>query len=143
MEKIMTGNLNLMSQKQKSKRVELITDFMQHFSNPSAAIVLSQIQHWYNEGKGGKPKLRVMKNGMFWLAKSSADFSRECGLSAKAVDHAIKELIAQGIIEVEVFRFNCIPMRHIRIIEAEGKASIDHDFTLPQQYRKATAPLEV
>lgn len=136
----MTGNLNLMSQKQKSKRVELITNFMQHFTNPSAAIVLSQIQHWYNEGKGGKPKLKVLKSGLFWLAKSSADFGRECGLSVRAVDHAIKELVNQGIIEVAIFRFNCVPIRHIRVIEAEGKASIDHDFTLPQQYSKATTP---
>lgn len=133
----MRNNIALNSKKHESETVELLINFIHHFTNNSAAIVLSVIQYWYKEGKNGKPKLKVVRKGMYWLVKSSADMRKETGLSIRSIDAAIKELLSQGIIEVEVHRFNGTPMRHIRILEAEGKGSIDHDFTLPHQYSKA------
>lgn len=129
-------NINQLKIGQASAGVFVLSEFMQHFTNISAAIVLSQLQYWYKAGKNGQPKLRVLKDGKHWLAKSGAELGRECGLSARAVEGAIKELVSQGIIEVKTFRFNCTPIRHIRVLEADGKASFERVFSLPKHLSK-------
>jgi len=112
---------------QEQEVVYLQKAYLRHFSNPSAAIVLSQINYWYKPDKLGRPKLRVVKDGVYWLAKSSGDFADECALTVRKVDVAIQVLKDAGLIEVEVHRFNGVPTRHIRVLEAEGKAMLVTD----------------
>ncbi|TXH55656.1 MAG: hypothetical protein E6Q97_08380, partial [Desulfurellales bacterium] len=47
-----------------------------------AAWVLAQIYYWYRPSKKtGKSKLRVCKDGEWWIAKSAKGWSEETGLS--------------------------------------------------------------
>lgn len=111
----------------------VLPSYMHRFKNPATAILLSQLNYWYKPDKLGKPKLKVMKNGMFWLAKSAPDFEQECGLSKKRVCTAIKILIDAGIIEVEVFKFNGTPTRHIRVLQAKGGDVLHTSIEVPPE----------
>lgn len=79
----------------------------------NAALLMSQIHYWYMPDKNGGSKLKVYRNGSFWLAKSHDEWFQECRLSRRQVDRALQRLEAEGLIRVEVFRFGGAPTRHI------------------------------
>lgn len=54
--------------------------YMIYLNDPVAAILCSQIHYWYSSAKNGNSKLRVQKNGKFWIAKSRLEWSEETGL---------------------------------------------------------------
>ncbi|WP_088110497.1 conserved phage C-terminal domain-containing protein [Bacillus wiedmannii] len=80
-----------------------------------AGILLGQIVYWYMPNEQGKSKLRVKKNGEFWLAKSREDWRNEIRITPKQYDRAIKILIEKGFVEVKKFKFNGAPTNHIKL----------------------------
>ncbi|PFJ14745.1 replication protein [Bacillus cereus] len=80
-----------------------------------AGILLGQIVYWYMPNEQGKSKLRVKKNGEFWLAKSREDWKEEIRITPKQYDRAIKILISKGLVEVQKFKFNGAPTNHIKL----------------------------
>lgn len=112
--------------------------YLTMFNNASTAIVLAQINYWYKLSRSGKPKLKVVKEGMYWLAKTSAELSAEAGLTVQKVDGAIKQLSQMGIIEVVVCRFNNLPTRHIRVKAALGKAFMQDDIQVVNMLQHVT-----
>ena len=80
-----------------------------------AGILLSQIVYWYMPNEQGKSKLRVKKNGEFWLAKSREDWKDEIRITPKQYERAIKILISKGLVEVQKFKFNGAPTNHIKL----------------------------
>ncbi|MEB9422721.1 conserved phage C-terminal domain-containing protein [Bacillus cereus] len=80
-----------------------------------AGILLGQIVYWYMPNEQGKSKLRVKKNGDFWLAKSREDWKEEIRITPKQYDRAIKILISKGLVEVQKFKFNGAPTNHIKL----------------------------
>ncbi|MFB7121691.1 conserved phage C-terminal domain-containing protein [Bacillus tropicus] len=80
-----------------------------------AGILLGQIVYWYMPNEQGKSKLRVKKNGEFWLAKSREDWKEEIRITPKQYDRAIKILIEKGFVEVKKFKFNGAPTNHIKL----------------------------
>nr|WP_227572137.1 replication protein [Bacillus tropicus] len=84
-----------------------------------AGILLGQIVYWYMPNEQGKSKLRVKKNGEFWLAKSREDWKDEIRITPKQYDRAIKILIEKGFVEVKKFKFNGAPTNHIKLIISE------------------------
>ncbi|MGM1405172.1 DnaD domain-containing protein [Bacillus cereus group sp. BceL309] len=80
-----------------------------------AGILLGQIVYWYMPNEQGKSKLRVKKNGEFWLAKSREDWKDEIRITPKQYDRAIKILIEKGFVEVKKFKFNGAPTNHIKL----------------------------
>jgi len=121
------------TQAREGTGVFVLPSYMRRFKNPTTAILLSQLNYWYKPDNLGRPKLKVMKNGMFWLAKSAPDFEQECGLSKKQVCTAIKILIDAGIIEVAVFKFNGTPTRHIRVLQAKGGDVLHTSIEVPPE----------
>lgn len=72
-----------------------------------AGILLSQIMYWFLPDKGGNPKLRVKdKEGVSCLAKNRDDWKKECRISARQYDRAIKILQEKGFIGVHNSMFN-------------------------------------
>ncbi|MGR5866411.1 hypothetical protein ACT7DZ_28635 [Bacillus cereus] len=57
-----------------------------------AGILLGQIVYWYLPNEQGKSKLKVKKNGEFWLAKSREDWGDEIRITPKQYDRAIKKI---------------------------------------------------
>jgi uncharacterized phage protein (TIGR02220 family) len=80
-----------------------------------AGILLGQIVYWYMPNEQGKSKLRVKKNGGFWLAKGREDWRTEIRITPKQYDRAIKILIEKGFVEVQKFKFNGAPTNHIKL----------------------------
>ena len=75
-------------------------------------VLLSQLVYWFSNDDNGKSKLRVRKNGRYWLAKSKSEWYEETRLSRKQIERAEKILKQMGIIEVKVFKFNGNPTNH-------------------------------
>ncbi len=81
----------------------------------TAGILLSQILYWFGPTKSGNTKLRVIKQDLFWLAKSREEWQAETGLSFKQIKSAQDRLVELGIIEVALHRFDGYTHNHIRI----------------------------
>ena len=77
-----------------------------------SGLLLSQIIYWFLPGDKGN-KLRVEKEGRFWLAKGRTDWWEECRISPKQFDRAVKILQDLGLIETKRFRFHGSPTVHI------------------------------
>lgn len=69
------------------------------------AILLSQLVYWFKPGKNGKPKLTIIREGKYWLAKPRSDWFNECGLSLKMYKCAIVELVELGLVELRHWKF--------------------------------------
>lgn len=82
-----------------------------------AGVLLSQLVYWYLPSKAGKSKISILRDGKEWIAKQRHDWWYECRISPKQVDRAIKLLVEKGIVETELFKFNNIPTKHIRIVK--------------------------
>ncbi|MCQ6303681.1 conserved phage C-terminal domain-containing protein [Bacillus cereus] len=80
-----------------------------------AGILLGQIVYWYLPNEQGKSKLKVKKNGAFWLAKSREDWGSEIRITPKQYDRAIKILIEKRFVNVQTFKFNGAPTHHIQL----------------------------
>jgi hypothetical protein len=79
--------------------------------------LLSQIIYWHKPDKLGRSKLRVLRNGHFWVAKTREDWMDECALTEAQYRRAMKVLKSKGLIEVSVMRFNGIAMNHTRLVK--------------------------
>jgi hypothetical protein len=81
-----------------------------------AGILLSQIVFWFLPTDDGKSKLRVEKDGEYWLAKGREDWWDECRIKPRQSDEALKKLVELGIIEKRLYKFNGTPTTHLRIV---------------------------
>lgn len=82
-----------------------------------SGLLLSQIIYWHLPSKEtGKTKLRIFKDGQYWLAKERGDWYDEIRISVKQYDRAIKILERKGIVELQKFKFDGMPTIHIRLI---------------------------
>src|SRR5690606_34995070 len=82
-----------------------------------AGLLLSQIIYWYLPNKSGDSKLRVKKEGHYWIAKSHDEWYEEIRFSRRNFDTAIKKLVQLNLIQKQIFRFSGTPTIHIRLIE--------------------------
>lgn len=79
-------------------------------------LLLSQIVYWHLPSKEtGKSKMRVEKEGEFWIAKGREDWHEEIRISAKQYDRAIKILEKKDLVVVKTFKFDGNPMKHVRL----------------------------
>ena len=81
----------------------------------SGGVLLSQLVYWHSPDDKGKSRLRVHKDGHWWVAKKREDWWDECRLTPKQFDRAAQVLEKLGLIVLKTFRFNGSPTKHIRI----------------------------
>lgn len=79
-----------------------------------AGTLLSQIMYWFSSDRNGNSKVHIFKDGQYWLAKGREDWSNEIRISPKQYDNAIKKLKAKNLVETRLYKFNGVPMIHIR-----------------------------
>lgn len=77
-----------------------------------SGLLLSQIIYWFLPGEHGQ-KLRVEKEGLYWLAKGRTEWWEECRISPKQFDRAIKILQDKGLVKSKRFRWKGSPTVHI------------------------------
>ena len=83
--------------------------------NILAGLMLSQILYWHEPNDNGQTRLRVCKNGKYWLVKKRTDWHDECRLTENQSRDAIECLKKYGLIETMVARFDGTPMTHIAL----------------------------
>ena len=76
--------------------------------------LLSRILYWFSEDKNGKKKVRIFKDGHYWIAKQRKDWKDEIRITERQYDKAIKELKNRGFVELAKYKFNAMPTVHIR-----------------------------
>lgn len=86
--------------------------------------LLSQIVYWHRPSKLGKSKLRVVRDGNAWIAKTREEWMEECQLSEWGYRRAISVLRQKGLIEVRVMRFNGLAMNHTRLLVENLKQAL-------------------
>jgi len=103
----------------------------------AAGIFLSQLVYWYLlPGKDGRSKLRVRRNGEYWIAKGRGDWYEEIRLKARQFDRVAVILRDLGVIETKTMRFAGVPMMHTRIV-------VDKFLEVWQQYADTPNLLEL
>lgn len=105
--------------------------YMIYLNDPVAAILCSQIHYWYSSAKNGNSKLRVQKNGKFWIAKSRLEWSEETGLTDSQVKRGLNVLEREGVIEKIVKPFNGAPTAHIRATMVQGNVLKKGEYLVP------------
>ncbi|MDM9580092.1 hypothetical protein [Nostoc sp. GT001] len=80
-----------------------------------AGILLSQIIYWHLPDHEGQSRLRIEREGYKWLAKKRDDWWKECRITPKQFDTAIKLLESKNLIVTALYKFANSPTKHIRI----------------------------
>lgn len=78
------------------------------------AALLTQIQYWTTPDQEGQSKLRVKRDGLFWIAKTREEWMEECTLSLDQYRRAISLLKKHDLVEVKMMKFRGITMSHLR-----------------------------
>jgi hypothetical protein len=81
----------------------------------AGGVFLSQLLFWYIPGREGKSKLRVERNGQFWVAKKRSDWWDECRITEKQFDRIAAHLSKERLIETANFKFRGERVKHVRI----------------------------
>jgi hypothetical protein len=81
----------------------------------TAGIVLGQIVYWWLPTKEGKSKLRIFREGRYWLAKRLKDWFEELRITVKQARRAIQILKDKGYIITKVWKFAGAPTTHISL----------------------------
>ena len=75
--------------------------------------LLSQIIYWFRPDKDGRSKLRVEREGRFWLAKLRPDWWAEIKVTPKQFDRSITILKEKGLVETRLWKFAGFTTLHI------------------------------
>lgn len=79
--------------------------------------LLSRIVQWHLPNKNGQSKLRVVRQGKFWIAKPRDQWMAECGLSLEQYKRGIKVLKAKGLIETKQMIYGDKNVTHLRLVD--------------------------
>lgn len=79
-----------------------------------AGMLLDRIMYWFSVGENGKRRVRVVRDGYYWLTKQRTDWYDELRISPKQYDRASKILAKKGLIHTAKYRFNGVIQIHLR-----------------------------
>ena len=87
--------------------------------------LLSRILYWFAPSKDNKSKVKIYKDGEYWIAKQRKDWWEEIRITERQYDKAIKSLVKKKFVITAKYKFNSMPTIHIRpnydVINAEVK----------------------
>lgn len=88
--------------------------------------LLTQILYWCGNNKDeSKDKLKVFRNGEYWLAKGRESWWEEIRITPRQFDTAVKNLKKKNLIDTARFHFGGVPTIHVRPIYKEINRAID------------------
>lgn len=79
------------------------------------AVMLSQIVYWHTPNKKRESRLKVFRDGFYWLAKRYEDWHEECRIDTATARKCIDRLIKRGLLIKKIYHFEDKPTVHIRI----------------------------
>lgn len=83
--------------------------------NVYAAMLLAQIVYWHGADSEGKSRLKVKRDGHWWLAKEYKDWWDECRIREGTARKHIDQMVKSGILIRKHFRFGGMRTTHLRI----------------------------
>lgn len=84
--------------------------------NLQAGVLFSQIMYWHGfNPETGKLRLRIERDGHLWLAKGYADWWEECRINERTARQLIADMVKRGLLIKKVYKFDGVPMVHIRV----------------------------
>lgn len=104
-----------------SKTIAFKAIYAQITGDIIAGLLLSQIIFWHLPSENGKSKLRIERNGRFWIAKKRTDWVKEIWISDRQYDRVIKHLSKDdegkglGVVDVEIYKFSGVNQPHIAL----------------------------
>jgi hypothetical protein len=126
---------------EKDRKNEIVfakREYIEITGSINAGILLTRILWWYQPSQENQDpkyphKLRVWKDGYWWLAKERKQWWKECCLTAKEFDGSVKKLKEIGIVITEVHRFNNLTTTHLRVdFDVLAKLMVDYSPELPK-----------
>jgi hypothetical protein len=84
----------------------------------AAASLLSQIVYWHLPSEDGRYKLRVFRDGNWWVAKTRKQWKDECCLSDWQYRKALESLVAKGLVIERVMLFAGLTTTHVRLVHS-------------------------
>lgn len=79
-----------------------------------AGTLLSQIMYWFTPNSNGERKVKVFKDGYYWIAKKQEEWYHEIRITEKQYRTAIKKLEDKKLLIKKRYKFNGSPTTHIR-----------------------------
>lgn len=98
--------------KLKKRVVLFYPEFTKIAGSIDAALLLSQLAYWFQNGPKGKPRVRVRRNGRLTYVRSHEDMRADTGLSEWRLRKARERLEAAGLVQVEVHLFGNKTLPH-------------------------------
>jgi len=87
--------------------------------NLNRRMVLAQIFYWNSDDVKNRCRLKIFREGHFWLAKSISELAEECDMNKRTVETALKYLSDKKIIIKKQMLFNNRNILHIRLNREE------------------------
>jgi flagellar motor protein MotB len=103
-----------------------------------AGLMLSQIIYWHLPNSEGRTRLRVIKDGHLWLAKSHTEWWEECRLTVDQARRALKILQDKSLVVTALKRFNGAPTVHIRMDQEHFLDELNRFGLQPKSIRDKT-----
>ncbi len=115
METITTEELDVLVENKFANSINLVHHaYIDIAEDLLAGTLLSQILYWFSPDKSGRPRVRIQKDGYYWLAKDRSDWHNEIRISPKQYDRAAKMLEEKKLIVKAKYKFKGLPTIHIR-----------------------------
>lgn len=103
-----------------------------------SGILLSQIVYWHLPSKRSESRLRIQRDGRYWLARKDKDWWDELRLTADQVRRARKVLSDKKIIECRNFKFGGTPQLHYAINQEQYLKA--YESAIASEFAKAMEP---
>ena len=88
-----------------SRRISYKVVYSDITGSLQAGVLLSQICYWFLPDDGGINRLRVHREGRYWIANRRKDWAKILGMSIRQYDTAVDILKDLDIITLKVFKF--------------------------------------
>ena len=112
-------NAFIVQEQISNERVDFKPIYVDMAGDLVTGLLLSQIVYWHLPTKGGDSKLKVKKDGYYWIAKKYTDWYAECRITERQARRAVEILEEKGILISKVYGFAGAPTTHLRIVQEE------------------------
>ena len=77
--------------------------------------IFGRIMYWHGISKKGQQRLRVFKDGHYWLVKRYGDWWDECRVKEGTARKSINRMLTLGLLKKALYKFDGSPTLHLRI----------------------------
>jgi hypothetical protein len=87
-----------------------------HASALLGATLLARVIYWHGYSKeNGERRMKINREGHYWLAKQNSDWLDECRINERTARHWIKVFVDDGLLIKRLWKFSNQPTVHLRL----------------------------